>query len=191
MTHAHAMQPDAVLIARIRGGDELAYEELFRRYYRELCLYAGRIDTAEGAAEEIVQEVFFKVWQRRDRLLEVKTLASYLYSAVHNQALNHIKREGYLARWRRAKQEEFERAPPSAAGADEAVRLAEAAAAIEDALAKLPPRCREAFLLQRRQHLSVSEIARVMNITPKTVEVHIGNALRLLRQSLAEWLGPE
>lgn len=71
MTHAYAPHPDAELIARIRAGDERAFEELFRRYYRELSLYAARIDPSEGSAEEIVQDVFFKVWQRRERLIEV------------------------------------------------------------------------------------------------------------------------
>jgi RNA polymerase sigma-70 factor, ECF subfamily len=185
------MHPDVHLIARISGGDEAAYQELFRRYYRPLCLYAARIDPSDGAAEEVVQEVFFKVWQRRERLLEVKSLSSYLYTAVHNQALNRIERDGYMARWRRAKVVELQYAPGHAPSADEEARSAELTAAIDAALMKLPPRCREAFLLQRRQHLSVAEIARVMGIAPKTVEVQIRNALRSMRDSLAEWLRPE
>jgi RNA polymerase sigma-70 factor (family 1) len=191
MTHSFALRPDAEVIARVRGGDERAFEELFRRYYRELCLYAARIDPSDGSAEEIVQDVFFKVWQRRDRLIEVKTLASYLYAAVHNGALNRIERDGYMSRWRRAKHVEALTAPAYAPSADDDARSAEVSQAIEDALATLPPRCREAFLLQRREHLSVAEIARVMGIAPKTVEVQIGNALRLMRQALADWLKPE
>jgi RNA polymerase sigma-70 factor (ECF subfamily) len=191
MTHAFASHPDAELIARVRAGDERAYEELFRRYYRELCLYAARIDPSDGAAEEIVQDVFFKVWQRRERLMEVKTLSSYLYMAVRNGALNRIERDGYMSRWRRAKHVELESSPAFAPSADAEARSAEVSAAIEAALAKLPPRCREAFLLQRRQHLSVAEIARIMGIAPKTVEVQIGNALRQMRESLREWLKPD
>lgn len=81
--------------------------------------------------------------------------------------------------------------PAYAPSADESARSAEVSKAIEDAIAQLPPRCREAFLLQRRQHLSVIEVARTMGIAPKTAEVQIGNALRLLRAALAPWLEPE
>lgn len=176
------------LVARVSTGDEGAYEELFHRYYRELCRFAARIDFTPGAAEEIVQDVFLKVWLRRDTLFEVKALGSYLYTAVRNQALNQLERETNRERWRKATELKHQALPAQAPSADEEVRLAELTVAIERALDELPPRCREAFLLQRRQHLSVAEIARVMQIAPKTVEIQIGNALRTLRRSLAEWI---
>lgn len=179
---------DSTFIERIRSGDEHAYEELFHRHYRELCRYAARISPGPGAAEEIVQEVFLKVWLRRERLREVNTLRSYLYAAVRNHALNQIKRSGYEDRWRRGKAVELSDAPAHASGADDDVRAAELTVAIEHALATLPPRCRQAFLLQRREHMSVAEIAEAMEIAPKTVEVQIGNALKLLRRHLAEWI---
>jgi RNA polymerase sigma-70 factor (ECF subfamily) len=187
MTVASVWPADSTFIERIRAGDEQAYEELFHRYYRELCRYGARLSPG-GAAEEIVQEVFLKVWLRRERLREVTTLRSYLYAAVRNHALNQIKREGYEDRWRQGKQVELAESPAVAASADEDVRAAELTAAIERALELLPPRCRQAFLLQRREQMSVAEIAEAMQIAPKTVEIQIGNALKLLRRSLAEWL---
>ena len=179
---------DSTFIERIRAGDEHAYEELFHLHYRELCRYAARIGPGPGAAEEIVQEVFLKVWLRRERLREVNTLRGYLYAAVRNHALNQIKRSGYEDRWRRGKAFELSEVRPLASSADDDVRAAELTVAIERALATLPPRCRQAFLLQRREHMSVAEIAEAMEIAPKTVEVQIGNALRLLRRYLAEWM---
>jgi len=187
MRVASVWPADSTFIERIRAGDEHAYEELFHRYYRELCRYAARISPS-GAAEEIVQEVFLKVWLRRERLREVNTLRSYLYAAVRNHALNQIKRSGYEDRWRRGKVVEQSDAPALASSADEDVRAAELTVAIERALGTLPPRCRQAFLLQRREHMSVAEIAEAMAIAPKTVEVQIGNALKLLRRHLAEWI---
>lgn len=188
MSVAPAWPADSTFIERIRAGDEHAYEELFHRHYLELCRYAARINPGPGAAEEIVQEVFLKVWLRRERLREVTTLRSYLYAAVRNHALNQIKRNGYEDRWRQGKAGELVDAPAAAAGADDEVRSAELTVAIERALASLPRRCRQAFLLQRREHMSVAEIAEAMAIAPKTVEVQIGNALKLLRRQLAEWL---
>jgi RNA polymerase sigma-70 factor (ECF subfamily) len=182
---------DSDLAARVQAGDEQAYEELFHRYYRELCRFAGRIDPTPGAAEEIVQDVFLKVWVRRGRLVEVKALGSYLYAAVRNQALNQVKRHTHGDRWLRAKETVLQEFPEAGPSADEDVRTAELAVAIERALADLPSRCRQAFLLQRREHLSVKEIARAMEIAPKTVEIQIGNALKQLRRSLAEWIKPD
>jgi RNA polymerase sigma-70 factor (ECF subfamily) len=188
MSVASAWPADSTFIERIRAGDEHAYEELFHRHYLELCRYAARISPGPGVAEEIVQEVFLKVWLRRERLREVTTLRSYLYAAVRNHAFNQIKRNGYEERWRQGKASEQVDAPAAAAGADDEVRAAELTVAIERALASLPNRCRQAFLLQRREHMSVAEIAEAMAIAPKTVEVQIGNALKLLRRHLAEWL---
>lgn len=188
MTLAHAPRVDSVLIGRIRVGDEQAFEELFRRYYRELCRYAARIDRNTGAPEEIVQEVFFRVWLRREQLLDVPSLSSYLYSAVRNQALNREDRARTAERWHRAKAIELREVPAVAPSAEEAVEAEELAGAIERAIAQLPPRCRQTFLLHRREHRTCAEIAEIMQVAPKTVETQIGNALRLLRKALARWI---
>lgn len=189
MTLASARPVDSNdLIARIRAGDERAYQQLFDEYYRKLCRYAARISPNYGLAEEAVQEVLLKLWLRRDRLPVVLTLSSYLYAAVRNYCLNQITRDGYEETWRRRKEVELQDSPPLAPAPDEDVRAAELRVAIEDALAQLPPRCRQAFLLQRRENMTVAEVAAAMGIAPKTVEVQIGNALKALRRSLAEWL---
>jgi RNA polymerase sigma-70 factor (ECF subfamily) len=179
---------DSDLAARVHAGDEAAYEELFHRYYRPLCRFAARIDPSPGVAEEIVQDVFLKVWLRRDRLVEIKALGSYLYTAVRNQALNQQKRETIRERWREETEIKQQAMPAMAPSADEEVRVAELSVAIDRALEALPPRCRQAYLLQRREHMTVAEIARVMEIAPKTVEIQLGNALKMLRRSLAEWI---
>jgi RNA polymerase sigma-70 factor (ECF subfamily) len=188
MTLAFAPKLDTDLIARIRAGDERAFEQLFHRYYRELCVYAARVDRSPGAAEEIVQEVFFRVWRRREQLLLVQTLSSYLYAAVRNVALNRLARAHTEDRWRASKRSEQLDVPIAAPPPDEEIRATEMAVAIDQAVSALPPRCREAFLLRRQQQLSYAEIAQVMHTSPKTVEIQIGKALQLLRKSLAEWL---
>jgi RNA polymerase sigma-70 factor (ECF subfamily) len=188
MTLAFVPHPDTELIARIRAGDERAFEELFRRYRRELCVYAARIEPAGGLAEEAVQEVFFRIWEHRDRLAEVQSLAGYLYAAVRNYALNQRARAANAQRWRQAKALELDDARVAAPAADAEVRSAEMAVAIDRAISELPPRCRQAFLLRRQEHRSYAEIASIMQITPKTVEIQIGNALKALRKALAEWM---
>jgi RNA polymerase sigma-70 factor (ECF subfamily) len=180
---------DSDLIERIRAGDEDAFEQLFRRYYRELCLYAARIDGSLGTGEEIVQEVFFRIWTHRDRLIVTSSLAGYLYTAVRNYALNQRARAQTESRYRAAQLLEALATPTESPQADEALRTAEMASAIDRAIAQLPPRCRQAFVLRRQHHLSYAEIARIMQIAPKTVEIQIGNALKVLRRELEDWMG--
>jgi RNA polymerase sigma-70 factor (ECF subfamily) len=188
MTIAYIANVDAELIARIRKGEERAFETLFQRYYKELCVFASRIDRAGGSAEEIVQEVFFRSWMHRERLLSVESLSGYLYAVTRNVSLNRIARARTESRWRAEAQLDALELPGDAGGADTSVRETEMALAIHEAVAKLPPRCREAFMLRRQRQLSYAEIAQVMRTSPKTVEIQIGKALRLLRKSLAEWL---
>jgi RNA polymerase sigma-70 factor (ECF subfamily) len=188
MTVSHAVHRDLELIAQIRGGDERAFEQLFRQYHRELRIYAARIDPTGGSAEEVVQEVFFRIWQHRERLMEVQSLGGYLYAATRNAAVTRRNRVRLAERWSYARSLEAPDWSTSVSSADEEVRAAEMAAAIDRAVAALPPRCRETFLLRRQQGMSYAEIARTMQTTPKTVEAQIGKALKLLRQALADWL---
>lgn len=188
MALAVAAHLDTELIARIRAGDERAFAQLFQRYYRELCIFAARIARTEGTPEEIVQEVFFRIWMHRERLMMVQTLSSYLYTAVRNQALNQAARVQSEQKWHQSAWSALQEAPAEAAAADEEIRTTEIASAIDRAIAQLAPRCRQTFLLRRQQHLSYAEIAEIMQISPKTVEVQIGNALKQLRKSLAEWM---
>jgi RNA polymerase sigma-70 factor (ECF subfamily) len=188
MTHAYHADLDIDLIARIRAGDELAFQQLFQRYYRELCAYASRIDRAGGSAEEVVQETFFRIWKHRERLQTVDMLSNYLYAITRNVALNRVARAKTEERWRLGAEAEVLEAPGSAEEAEGAVREMEMAFAIERAIGQLPPRCREAFLLRRQGHLSYLDIAQRMQTTPKTVENQIAKALKLLRTALADWL---
>lgn len=188
MLPAHAVDLDTALVARVRAGDEAAYEQLFRRFYRELCLYASRVEPALGSGEEIVQEVFARLWLRRDRLPDVQSLGAYLYTAVRNYALNQRQRAATADRWRSTRVLELHDAEREAPSADARVRSAELALAIERAVGQLPPRCREVFLLRRREGLTTAETAERMQTTQKTVEIQLGKAMRLLRTALADWL---
>lgn len=190
-SHFTALQPPTVeadLIARIRAGDEAAFSDLFHRHYRALRIYAARINGKPGTSEEIVQQIFYRIWVNRERLVLTGSITGYLYAAVRNYALNQRDREKSEQRWQQSVAIEQDSAPSHAEFADEEVIAAELAAAVDRAVAELPPRCREAFVLRRQHHLSYAEIARIMEISPKTVEVQIGNALKALRRSLAEWL---
>jgi len=182
--------PNDELSARIRAGDETAFDALFRDYYNGLCVFAARIVGSDAAAEEIVQDVLLRIWRRHACWEDCGSVAGYLYAAVRNRALNEIRAE----RFREGRQgqvaldAEITGIGGARISADERVRAGELAQAIDEAIQELPPRCRQAFLLRRQHHLSYAEIARIMEISPKTVEIQIGNALKALRKKLADWL---
>jgi RNA polymerase sigma-70 factor, ECF subfamily len=175
---------DQRLLADLRRGEAAAFDAMFREYYAALVQSANTIVRDPGTAEEIVQEVMFRVWQGRQTLPVEESLRGYLYRATRNRALNHVRHERLRAR-KAPLLADPEEAAPSAPG-----QLAEAEleAALRSALDALPPRCREVFELSRLHHLRYAEIASTLGISVKTVEAQMGKALRLLRERLAPYL---
>jgi RNA polymerase sigma-70 factor (ECF subfamily) len=181
---------ESELIARLRDGDERAFELLFREHHARLCALGAGILGSDSAAEELVQDAMFYLWEHRERWGTVNTTAGYLYTTVRNRAINQYWRDDTERRWRKRVEqgEELVLVHGRQRGADSDTAANDLVSALDRAVAELPPRCRQAFILRRQQHLSYAEIARVMRISPKTVEVQIGAALRLLRKRLADWL---
>ena len=175
---------DRELLARLARGDEAAYDTIFRAWYAPLVRATQAIVRDSAVAEELVQDAMLELWRRREQLDAEGSPQAYLFRATRNRALNHLR---HLAVQRK-----------NAAGlqADEA-RDADAPAtivareleeAVREAIAALPPRCREVFEMSRVRGLKYAEIAEALGVTVKAVEANMGRALRLLRVSLAAWL---
>ncbi len=176
---------DAMLVERVRAGEEGAFEIVVRTYGPGLVGFAARIVGSLAAAEELVQDVFLRVWARRAELAVRDTLKTYLYRAVRNAALNR-RREVRSAerglealRWQAAVEGES-----GASGAERTVQQAELVAAVRRAIAELPERCRLTFTLVRDRGLSYAEAAAVMGVSVKTVDAQLAKAVRALRESL-------
>lgn len=175
---------DAELLARLRRGDESAFDALFRAWYTPLVRASFAVVHDSGVAEEVAQDVMLELWRRREELLAEPSLKGYLFRAVRNRSLNHL-------RHLRVRQ----RAAPYIADFDNAEQLGaspvvaeELADAARQAIAALPPRCREVFELSRMHGLRYSEIAETLGVTVKAVEASMTRALRLLREQLSPWL---
>ena len=186
---------EQVLVERVRAGDPLAFEAIFRCYHIELCAVAEYVVGSRAAAEDVVQEVFLRVWKLRQRWNVNVSVQAYLRRAVRNVALRHASRAS--ARGHESLQPEggSERTASRSApvlvdsGASPAAR-AEATILAEDlarAAADLPPRVREVYRLSRNNGLSTREIAERLGISPKTVEIYITRALTALRARLVWW----
>ncbi|HEX6941445.1 MAG TPA: RNA polymerase sigma-70 factor, partial [Gemmatimonadaceae bacterium] len=173
---------DAELVRRIRAGDERALEVVFKAHYAGMASFVQRFVRSPDLAEELVQDVFLKLWSKREHLAEIETFRTYLFRAARNTALNYLRRAKLERRWREEQGTDDD--PPTTFAADEETVEPEVALAVQEAINKLPPRCREIFLLSRDGGLTYAEIARSLEISVKTVETQMGRALKSLRASL-------
>jgi RNA polymerase sigma-70 factor, ECF subfamily len=169
---------------RIRAGDEGAFDSVFREHYAHLVRMAESVVRERALAEEIAQEVMLELWRRRESLKVEQTFRAYLIRSTRNRALNHIRHERIVAR--EAAYAALE--SPSSPSAEEEVLGVELERAVRNAIGGLPANCREVFQLSRQQGLKYAEIAAVLEISVKTVEKRMGQALAELRERLAQWL---
>ena len=174
--------PDAALFARMRAGDVRAFETIFRNHYDTLCHAVAGFLGDRDAVEDVVHSVFATLWAERDRLEAPGSLASYLHVAVRRRAVDQMRRESVRRRAAPLLMLDSNGGEPSAESTFDAEVLRHRFAR---AVAALPPRTREAFILSRREGLSYDEIALRMGISIKTVGVHIGQSLSALRKVIA------
>ncbi len=167
-------------------GDEASFAELFTAHHAGLCRYARGYLGCPGEAQEVVSDVFFRLWHLGESWCVRGNVRSYLYRAVRNGALDRLRsrRRAVRALTAAAVMEVVpgmaERGPTQ----EEEVSTRELASLIERTLAGLPPRPAEAFRLQREHGLSYLEIGEVMGIAASTVEKHMMRALRDLREAI-------
>jgi RNA polymerase sigma-70 factor (ECF subfamily) len=176
---------DAALVARVRAGNARAFETVFRRYYDRLYRFAYSCVEQQDVAEEIVQSVFAAIWEHRAQLAIVGTVESYLFGAVRKGVLSMARHDRVVSRHAIAVQAEETsgRVEP----ADARLAQDELRAAVAEAIASLPERTRQVFVLHREHHLRYAEIAAATQLTLKGVEYHMGVALRHLRKLLADF----
>jgi len=169
---------------RIRAGDERAFDSVFRTHYAHLVRVAESMLRERALAEEIAQEVMLELWRRRESLEVEQTFAAYLIRSTRNRALNHIRHQRVVAREAAAAAIE----PQTSRSAEEELLGVELQQAVREAIDALPEKSREVFRLSREQGLKYVEIASVLEISVKTVEKRMGQALSELRERLAPWL---
>lgn len=177
-------------VARSRSGDVDAFESIFRRYYEQLCIFAERLLRSPDPARDAVQDVFVAIWKQKESCRGCDNLRVYMFTAVRNRVLKLLRHQGVVDRTR-ARMTLEQRSPGHGAAPEtpeEEIDARELAAAVERVIQELPERCREAYLLHRRNGLSYAEIAAVMGVSARTVENHIARALRGLREGLSDWI---
>ena len=173
-------------IARLLSNkDEATFERVFKTHYKSLHAYTFTMLKDEDEAEEMVQQVFFKLWERSEHLSFSGPIAAYLYRAVHNESLNFLKHQkvkaGHQLHVAYSMKNKTEHGQGKMMGKELEYKFREA-------LDALPEQCRTVFQLSRFEDMKYKEIADKLDISIKTVENHMGKALKLLRTKLVDFL---
>lgn len=163
--------------------DEDSFAAVFRAHYESLVRAAQRLLHERAAAEDVAQEVMLELWRRRDALEPDISLKAYLHRATRNRALNQIRHARTVE-----SAVPYVRGPSALPESDAGTAARELGEAARAALRALPDDLRTTFLMNRQDGLTYAEIARVLDISVKTVEARMGRALRSLREQLAAWL---
>lgn len=180
------MQTEENIIAeQIKKGDKNAFESLFKTYYSQLCAYANKFVTDIDDSEEIVQEMFYQVWQKREDLNILISLKSYLFRSVHNSCLNYLKHKNIQQK--HVERSLYEQANQSYKFPD-SIETSELQNKIRIAIEKLPTERKKIFLMIRYDSLKYSEVAAKLGISVKTVENQMGSALKFMREELKDYL---
>lgn len=177
------MLPDSEIIRRIRNGDAGQFESLFRSSYVPLVRYAKTLIKDQDSAEEIVQDLFYRLWATREKLVIEKTLNGYLYRAVHNLCLHTMNHRKVVENHAREMASRIHETPENPV---DIINYRELQAKIAMTLERLPEKCGKIFCMSRFEGLKYTEIAERLSLSVKTVEANMGKALREFRKTLEE-----
>jgi RNA polymerase sigma-70 factor (ECF subfamily) len=183
-THGGDDLDDTALAQRIKEGDRAAFETFFRRYHAALFRYLTRRGCPDDVAEDIIQNAFVYIWQRRDEINPAKSLRGYLFTIGYSRMLNHARD---TAKFDDAA--ELDR-QPSRSAPDAAAEHRLLQEHLQEVIDALPERRRAVFELCFMEDLTYREAAEVLGITRKTVENHMRLALKDVRAALAAFDQP-
>ena len=186
------MVQDELLIEQLNQKQVGAFKILFDRFYRYLVLYAMKWVERQEIAEDVVQDVFVRVWLHRDNLRDDGTLQGYLLRSAYHASLNALKKGANATAYRSWVAQQIEQScyahyDPDDSEVIRKLYSQEIAGQIDAAVESLSPKCREVFRMSHIEGLSNREISERLGITLSTVENHIYNALKQLRQKLSHY----
>jgi len=174
---------DTEIIGRIRQGDVEQFESLFRSSYVSLVRYAKTLIKDHDNAEEIVQDLFFRLWHDKEKIKIESSLNGYLFRSVHNRCLHYIEHNRVVERHA---EEMSYRQTDSQENPSDILHYKELQARIARILERLPERCGKIFYMSRFEGLKYTEIAEKLSVSVKTVESNMGRALKEFRKELTE-----
>jgi len=172
------------IVNKIKQGNIRVFEKVFRELYSPLCGYANKIINDHDKAEEIVQEIFYNIWKKKEELTINISLKSYLYKSVKNGCLQIAQHQLVKDKYKQFVINSDSNKQPSP---ETELEVKEINMAIDQTLDALPERCKEIFYMNRFEGLKYREIAEKLSVSQKTVEANISKALKHLRKNLEQY----
>ncbi|SEO06295.1 RNA polymerase sigma-70 factor, ECF subfamily [Mucilaginibacter gossypiicola] len=175
---------DDELVSLLKEGNSPAFESIYNRYWDRLFDYTHKRLNNTEICEEVVQEIFIKLWEKRETLVLTTGLMNYLFSAARYSLIDQYRKQ--------LLQNTFIAASKNKPGADNSTEdnifVKDLQRYLEDLIGSLPPKCRSVYELSRLEYKSNKEIAEILNISEKTVEGHLTKALQRLRLGMGDVL---
>lgn len=162
--------------------DKISFEAIFKTHFVNLCHFAYRYVNDRDTAQEVVQDVFITMWKKRESINAGKPVKTYLYTAVKNRCLNYLRDTKKFRSYQLDVETELEIPVEDR----DMIEASEIQNRINQALDKLPPKCREVFELSRFEELKYKAISETLGISIKTVEVQMSKALKIMREELGD-----
>ena len=173
---------DKILLSEFKKGNDQALTHIMDHYHKPLCFYAYSLSNDYDGAKDIVQNIIINLWEHRKALPDIKSLKSYLYKSVYNEFLNQLRNSIRMMVF----EKEYFEALKDFVDNQDGSKTRQRIALLDVEIEKLSPKCKETFLLCKREGLTYVEIADHLNISIKTVENHMVKAFSVLRKKMKE-----
>ena len=171
---------DKEFISSLKRGDSKGYQFLVTSYHQKLCVYANSLTNDPHLAEDIVQNVFMSIWKNRNKLKDQFVVKSYLYKSVYNEFIDQYRKKKAVL----TLEKKHIDALTYIVEEEDEKSLEKLISIVKKEIDKLPPKCKQTFLLSKEEGLTNLEISEYLNISIKSVEAHITKAFSVLRKSI-------
>jgi RNA polymerase sigma-70 factor (ECF subfamily) len=180
---SYTLLNESTLFTQVAHGDEKAFTEIFYHYSKRIYPFVLKKTKSETIAEEIVQEIFIKLWTNREKLSHIENYESYIFTTAANKIYKHFKK---IAGEEKLLKALWNRINELHCATEEIIELKESEGLINKVIEQLPPQRKKVYQLSREQGLSHAEIAEQLKISPSTVNNQLTEALRYIKQHLQE-----
>jgi RNA polymerase sigma-19 factor, ECF subfamily len=172
-----------VILQQVAAGDQAAFKQVYARFYKRLYHFAFALVKTKEAAEEVVEDVFIRIWQNRAGLASIQYLKVYLYTATKNTSLNYLAKKA-----RENITEPFDNInivliPPEITP-EQIMITGEMYKKVQEAVEALPPRCKMIFRMIREDNLKYKEVSEILNISVNTIDVQMAIAVKRIAAAL-------
>lgn len=177
------LQPheEKLLFNKIAAGDEMAFRTIYDAYFDRLAAYAFKISKSEDVSEDVVQDVFVKLWTNRSALVNVEMHQAYIFSIARNKTIDYLRK---LARETTLIALLAENIQHHTNNVEKRIESQELRALISEAIAQLSPQKQKVFHLSKYEDLSHDEIAEELNLSKSTIKNHLSETMQYLRRNL-------